>query len=71
MKQKERIIEDVRECLRFFDLGHFDHKATIESINHITNPSSCEHCVYKDTVCKEDETKTCARGWSKYLESEV
>lgn len=71
MKQEERIINDINDCLRFYNLGQFSRKATIESINHITRPCVCDHCVYNLPECEHDDTKTCADGWAKYLESEA
>lgn len=70
MKNDERIINDVRDCLRFYDLGQFSRKATIESINHITS-RMCDHCVYKPEECQDDDAQTCSEGWVKYLESEA
>lgn len=70
MKQKERIINDVLECLKFYELGHFDEAGTIKSISHIT-AQGCEHCVYNSDECRQDHKKTCSSGFAKYLESEV
>ena len=35
MKQKERIINDIKDVLKFYELKHFDEYMTIESIEHL------------------------------------
>ena len=70
MKQKERIINDVRDLLKFYDLGQFDAQATIESICHHTKPA-CHNCVYSPSNCQQDENKHCLDGFRKFLETEA
>ena len=72
MKQKERIINDVRDILKFYDLGHFDEYATIESILHQVD-EACHNCAYKtdDGGCGVPQGKTCHYGFREFLDTEA
>lgn len=70
MKQKERIINDVIECLRFYNLGQFDKYMTIESIEHLV-AQGCHNCAYRQDGCNAPQGKTCHDGFRAYLDSEV
>lgn len=69
MKQKERIINDVREVLKFYELGQYTARGAVVEIKNLTS-SSCDNCVYCGN-CLDDDKKTCANGFSEFLESEA
>lgn len=77
MKQKDRIINDVKDILKFYDLGQFDEYGTIESIAHWVG-EACHNCAYCDksagsdrSACNAPQGKTCHSGFRAFLDSEV
>ena len=77
MKQKERIINDVRDVLKFYDLKHFDEYSAIESILHLVD-EDCHNCVFCDksvgtdrSACNAPQGKTCHDGLREFLDTEA
>ena len=70
MKQKERILNDVRDVLRYCEGGKYDERAAIIAINNLT-AYGCAHCAYLHELCALDDQLTCANGFFEYLESEA
>ena len=70
MKQKERIINDIKDVLKFYELEHFDEYMTIESIEHLV-AQACHNCGYQQDGCNAPQGKTCHDGFRAYIDSEV
>ena len=72
MKQKKRILNDIRDILKFYDLGHFDEYAAIERILYQVD-EACQNCVYncEDGGCGAPQGKTCHNGFRAFLDTEA
>ena len=71
MKQKERILNDVRDVLRYYDCGKYTQVEAVEQIQSLTE-GECHNCVYNNgNGCDAPVGTFCDDGFLAYIESEA
>lgn len=71
MKNKERILNDVRDVLIYYDCGKYTQVEAVELIQSLTE-DDCHNCVYSNgNRCDAPVGTFCGDGFLAYIESEA